>query len=155
MLLMLLALTTALLESPIAALAFWRRNGYLYVLGVSALVNLLTNLLLNAVLLPRMAAVPLGALWDGWFVLLLGELVLAYGGEGLLYSLLTEGVTPGRGLLVSALSNTVSLGLGLGLRALLGTGEAELTLGFAVLCGIAAIFWLVCLAWGIRLERNR
>ena len=31
----------------------------------------------------------------------------------------------------------------------------DLTLGFAVLCGIAAVFWLVCLAWGIRLERNR
>lgn len=149
MLLILLALTTAFLESPIAASAFRRRDGVLYVLVVGALVNLLTNLLLNGVFLPLLAGTPLSARWNGWFILLLGELVLAYVGEGLLYRVLVREVSLGRGMLVSALGNTVTLGLSLGLYALLGGSEKRLTVGFAVLCGIAGVFWLVCLARGI------
>ncbi len=149
MLLILLALTTAFLESPIAAFALRKRDGYLYILGIGTLVNLLTNLLLNAVYLPRMAGTPLYALWNGWFILILGELALAWLGEGLLYRFLVEGVNWGRSLLVSAAGNTVSLGLSLGLSALLGGREADLTAGFTVLCGVAGVFWLLCLAGGI------
>ena len=156
MLLILLALSTALMESPIAAYAFRRRDGYLYVLGISALVNLLTNLLLNALYLPLLAGTPLSALWDGWFVLLLGELVLAYLGEGILYRLLVRGVSLGRGMLVSALGNTVSLGIGLVLSAILaGRPGNGLTVGFAVLCGLAGIIWIVCLIRGISHEKSR
>ena len=55
MLLILLALITAFAESPIAACAFRKRDGYLYVLLISALINLLTNLLLNGLCLPLLA----------------------------------------------------------------------------------------------------
>lgn len=149
MLLILLALTTAFLESPIAASAFRRRDGNLYVLVVGALVNLLTNLLLNGAFLPLLAGTPLSLLWNGWFILLLGELALAYLGEGILYRALVREISLGRGMLVSAIGNTVSLGLSLGLYALLGGSEKNLTAGFAVLCGIAGVFWLVCLVRGI------
>ena len=88
MLLILLALITAFAESPIAACAFRKRDGYLYVLIISALINLLTNLLLNGLCLPLLAGTPLSALWDGWLSLLLGELILAYIGEGVLYRIL-------------------------------------------------------------------
>ena len=58
MLLILLALITAFAESPIAACAFRKRDGYLYVLLISALINLLTNLLLNGLYLPCWRARP-------------------------------------------------------------------------------------------------
>ena len=155
MLLILLALTTAFAESPVAAFAFRRRDGYLYILLLSALVNLLTNLLLNGLCLPLLAGSPLSALWDGWLSLLLGELILAYIGEGALYRALIRGVSFGRGLLVSLVGNTVSLGLGLGLWAILGrpSGEALIP-GFAVLCGIAGVVWIVCLTKGIIHEKG-
>lgn len=156
MLLILLALTTAFMESPIAAFAFRRRDGYLCVLCVSALVNLLTNLLLNSVCLPALGETSLAPLWGGWLCLLLGELVLAYLGEGVLYRVLVRGVSFGRGMLVSALGNSVSLGLGLGLWAILGrpSGKAMIP-GFAILCGAAGIFWLICLARGIIHEKGK
>ncbi|MBR5701221.1 MAG: hypothetical protein IKX47_02045 [Oscillospiraceae bacterium] len=155
MLLILLALTTAFVESPIAAFAFRKRDSRLYVLLISALVNLLTNLLLNGLCLPLLARTPLSALWDSWLSLLLGELVLAYAGEGILYRILVRGVSLGRGLLVSLAGNTVSFGLGLGLWAILGrpSGEAMIP-GFAVLCGAAGIFWFICLARGIIHEKG-
>ena len=156
MVLILLALITAFAESPIAACAFRKRDGYLYALLISALINLLTNLLLNGLYLPLLAGTPLSALRDGWLSLLLGELVLAYIGEGILYRILVRGVSFGRGLLVSLVGNTVSLGLGLGLWAILGrpSGEAMIP-GFAVLCGAAGIFWLNCLARGIIHEKGK
>lgn len=154
MLFVLLALTTAFLESPIAAFAFRRRESFLYVLVVSALVNLLTNLLLNGVCLPLLSSTQPGGIWDGWFVLLLGELVLAYAGEGVLYRVLVRELTLGRSMLVSALGNTASLGLGLGLWALLGGSGKDLTAGIAVLCGIAGAGWLVCLARGLIHEKR-
>lgn len=155
MLLILLALTTAFLESPVAAFAFRRRDGYLYVLLLSALVNLLTNLLLNALWLPLLSGTSFSALWDGWLSLLLGELILAYAGEGLLYRFLIRDVSLGRGLLVSLVSNTVSLGLSLGLWAVLGRGSgAALIPGFAPFCGVAGVFWFVCLARGIIHEKS-
>ena len=98
MLLILLALITAFAESPIAACAFRKRDGNLYVLLISALINLLTNLLLNGLCLPLLAGTPLSALWDGWLSLLLGELILAYIGEGGLYRILIRGATLGRSL---------------------------------------------------------
>ena len=155
MLLILLALTTAFLESPIAAFLLGKRDGYLYLLLLSALANLLTNLLLNGVFLPVLGRTSLGWVWNGWLILLLGELILAWLGEGLLYRLLAKGVSFGRGMLVSALGNTVSLGLGLGLWAVWGGTERELTFGFALLCGIAGVIWFICLARGIRHEKNR
>ena len=156
MVLILLALITAFSESPIAACAFRKRDGYLYVLLISALINLLTNLLLNGLCLPLLAGTPLSALWDGWLSLLLGELVLAYIGEGILYRILIRGAKPGRSLLVSFAGNTVSLGLGLGLWAILGRPSREAMIpGFAVLCGAAGIFWLICLARGIIHEKRK
>ena len=155
MLLILLALTTAFVESPIAVCAFRKRDSRLYVLLISALVNLLTNLLLNGLCLPLLARTPLSAPWDGWLSLLLGELVLAYAGEGILYRVLVRDVSFGRGLLVSLVGNTVSLGLGLGLWAILGgRPEKTLTVSFAVLCGAAGIFWFICLARGIIHEKG-
>lgn len=154
MMLILLALTTAFLESPLAAFTLRRWDGFLYVLGISALVNLLTNLLLNGVFLPLLQAAQPGGIWGGWFDLLLGELVLAYAGEGFLYRALIRGITLGRSMLVSAAGNTVSLGTGLVLWALFGGSEKNLTVGFAILCGIAGICWFVCLARGIAHEKS-
>ena len=154
MMLILLALTTAFLESPLAAFAFRRRDGFLYVLGISALVNLLTNLLLNGVFLPLLRDTQPGGVWGGWFTLLLGELILAYAGEGILYRVLIRGITLGRSMLISAVGNTVSLGISLGLWALLGGSEKSLTVGFVILCGIAGICWFVCLARGIVHEKS-
>ena len=152
--LILLALTTAFLESPLAAFALRRRDGFLYVLGISALVNLLTNLLLNGVFLPLLRDTQPGGVWGGWFTLLLGELILAYAGEGILYRVLIRGITLGRSMLISAAGNTVSLGISLGLWALLGGSEKNLTVGFVILCGIAGICWFVCLARGIVHEKS-
>ena len=129
--LVLLALTTAFLESPLAAYLLRGEDGFVYRLGISALLNLLTNLLLNGLWL--------SLLGNGWFSLLLGELVLAYLGEGLLYPLLFRGVRPGRALLTSLLTNTVSLGLGLMFHGLWGIP------GLAVLCGLSGAVWLICL----------
>ena len=155
MLLILLALSTALMESPIAAFAFRKRDGYLYVLCISALVNLLTNLLLNALVLPALRGTSLAPLWNGWLCLLLAELILAYLGEGVFYRILVRGVSFGRGMLVSAAGNTVSLGLGLILWAILGGSTEALTVGFTLLCIAAGIIWCVCLARGIIHEKNR
>lgn len=143
----LLALCTALIEAPAAVLLLRGRDDRRYILCVSALLNLLTNLLINAVCMPVMAETPLSGIWDGYFVLLLSELVFAYLAEGLLYALAVDGVTLGRGMIVSGICNTVSFALGLGVAALAGpAGREAMVRGFALLCGLGGVGFILCLS---------
>ena len=155
MLLLLAALTTAFLESPAAAFLLRRREDGLYVLGISALLNLVTNLVLNGLCLPLLEKTALSGLWNGLLPLLSAELVIAYLAEGFLYPVLVRGVSMCRGMLVSALCNTLSLGLGLIAARLAGTGPDTLLRGYALLCGASGIFFAACLIRGLQKRRER
>ena len=110
------AVLTVLLEAPVCVLLLGKEDRR-FVLRLSILVNLLTNILINWVGIPLLAGTGLWRVGDGLLCIALLELLLAYAGEALLYARCLPGLKPGRAAVASMLANTLSLGLGYGLYA--------------------------------------
>ena len=106
------AVLTVLLEAPVCALLLGRKGSRGYVLRLSCLVNLITNILINWVGIPLLSRTVLWRGGNGLLCLALLEFALAYAGEALLYLRLIRGLSPGKSVTASLVANTLSLGLG-------------------------------------------
>ena len=114
------AVLTVLLETPLCALLLGDRSERWYVVRLAAVVNLLTNVLINWVCIPLLSRTALARVQGGLFCVLLPELLLAYAAEAWLYARSIPDLPRGRAALASLAANTLSLAAGYAVSALLG-----------------------------------